>query len=162
MPEGNKCVAIKANNGWNAGWVFAHPGEWVWCDGGSANSRAKWGGWNTGADGEWTLDSLVYNHAAATVGAGAPIVLGTKYADARSSSSDQSVSIAVTYETSSTTSWEQQTGVELTVGFDFAATIPFVGEQEFSVETTVAHEHTWGEENTHTESVSITSECKAA
>ena len=88
LPEGNKCVAIKANNGNNGGWVFAHPDNWVWCDEGSASSRSKWGGWNTGADGEWTLESLVYNHAAATVGAGTPLVLGTKYADARHSSSE--------------------------------------------------------------------------
>ena len=50
----------------------------------------------------------------------------------------------------------------MTVGFEFTVAIPFIGEASTSTETTTSHEHTWGEENTHTESVTISSECNAA
>ena len=88
MPLGNTCVAIKAESGNNGGWVYAHPdNDWIWCDGVQADTNAKWGGWNTGADSEWTVDSIEYNHPQSFIGDSKPIVLGTTVVDALYSSS---------------------------------------------------------------------------
>lgn len=63
VPEGDACVALKALNGEQGSWVFPSDDNWVWCDGESADYKAKWSGWNTEG---WTVDSMVYDFDAAT------------------------------------------------------------------------------------------------
>ena len=81
MPVGDTCIAFKAVNGNK--WVYAGDDDWIWCDGDQAGTSAKWAGWNTGVDAEWTVDSVVYHHDSANIGASKPIVLGTALVDAR-------------------------------------------------------------------------------
>ena len=129
LPTGDTCIVIKAQHGGNGGWVYAHD-DWVWCDGNQADTLAKWGGWNTGADSDWTVESLVYDHDSSWIGAATPVALGGTIVDALESSTEQTNSIEVTFEQSTTKSWERLSGLDIPEGTLFERSVPLIGDDD--------------------------------
>lgn len=161
VPEGDACVALKALNGEQGSWVFPSDDNWVWCDGESADYKAKWSGWNTEG---WTVDSMVYDFDAATESPPQPISLTNITVDARYSSTPDTERFVYEYSETTTSSWERSTGVDFTVGQEFTVSVPIFGgfESTSSFSTTTSVSHTWGEVNEESETITVDSSCSAA
>lgn len=90
-----------------------------------------------------------------------PVDAGQVKVDASGVTKDQSTILSISEEVTESTFFEHTVGASITVGMEFKAKVPFVGESTVSTEITASYDYNWGEQRDETKTVTGSFPCVA-